>query len=329
MCLLGQEGDNMPKVIEQKKSGLTTGIAALGNWGGKPGTVKQEVHDGDAVTVQTRGNFGVRLLGVDAPEISFTLPGRKGFTYLHNEDWETFLCDPFAEAFPFTKEVNPIDLDPGLHDYLQRKVGPGTAMNQHQHADKAENELEKEISKDLEVLGQSRADFRFFLAFAHEVMDRYGRFLCFINRHQPDEHEPEKCPPTYNERLLEKGLVSPYFIWPNINPFRRKKPLTNAVLDPDAIRKDKTLAIAREWVLQARKGGRGIFDTENCLKLLPFEVRFLARRRPPDRWVIDLTKDDKVLINPQQYYTIPNVEDRLFVPAEYVPLFVKEGWKEQ
>jgi hypothetical protein len=45
--------------------------------------------------------------------------------------------------------------------------------------------------------------------------------------------------------------------------------------------------------------------------------------------VIDLSKNDDVLIKPQEYYTIPNVEDRLFIPEEYVPLFVEAGWKKQ
>jgi hypothetical protein len=29
----------------------------------------------------------------------------------------------------------------------------------------------------------------------------------------------------------------------------------------------------------------------------------------------------------QRYIEIPNVEDRLFVPAEYVPHFVERGWQ--
>ena len=73
----------------------------------------------------------------------------------------------------------------------------------------------------------------------------------------------------------------------------------------------------------------GIFDGSDPLRLLPFEIRFLARRRPPDRWIIDLGKDDVVLIKPQKYYTLPNIEDRLFIPEEYVPLFVDAGWKRQ
>jgi len=50
---------------------------------------------------------------------------------------------------------------------------------------------------------------------------------------------------------------------------------------------------------------------------------------PPDRWVIDMSSDDNLLIRPQGYYRIKNAEDRLFIPPEYVPLFVEAGWHRQ
>jgi hypothetical protein len=34
-----------------------------------------------------------------------------------------------------------------------------------------------------------------------------------------------------------------------------------------------------------------------------------------------------VLVPPQFYFEVANPEDRLFVPAEYVPLFVERGWR--
>jgi hypothetical protein len=164
-------------------------------------------------------------------------------------------------------------------------------------------------------------------------MDRYGRLLCYINRYQPDEEKPEKRPDSYNERLLQKRRVIPYFIWPNINPFRKRTSLIEAVIPAatanDIANEDKSLEAAREWVRKTRQQNAGVFDTHNPLKLLPFEVRFLARRSPPNRWVIDLGKNSDTLISPQEYYTVSNVEDRLFVPEEYVPLFVEKGWQKQ
>ena len=59
----------MPKAIEKRPSGLTVGHAALGLQGGVPGSIRQQVHDGDTINVRAIGNFGVRFLGVDAPEM--------------------------------------------------------------------------------------------------------------------------------------------------------------------------------------------------------------------------------------------------------------------
>lgn len=78
-----------------------------------------------------------------------------------------------------------------------------------------------------------------------------------------------------------------------------------------------------------RKKKIGIFDEQNPLRLQPFEVRFLARRSPPNRWIIDLSKNEDSLIRPQKYYTVHNMEDRLFIPEGYVPLFVEKRWQKQ
>jgi len=43
--------------------------------------------------------------------------------------------------------------------------------------------------------------------------------------------------------------------------------------------------------------------------------------------VIDLGRNDDSLVPPQEYYAVQNPEDRLFIPEEYVPLFVEKGWK--
>jgi hypothetical protein len=59
---------------------------------------------------------------------------------------------------------------------------------------------------------------------------------------------------------------------------------------------------------------------------LPFELRYIARRQPPDRWVADLSGDTTALLPAQSYPQVPRAEDRLFVPAEYVPLWQQHGW---
>jgi hypothetical protein len=199
------------------------------------------------------------------------------------------------------------------------------------------------MEDDLRVLGKTPETFRFFLSFAHEVMDRYGRFLGYLNLFQPDENDPQPRPRSYNERLLEAAVANPYFIWPNVDPFRGPSSLASAVPEPGMASRptsgDNALAETRTCVRAAREARAGVFSEDDPLLLQAFEVRFLSRqstievdrgerevRRPPDRWVIDLSKEDNVLLPPQHYHTIPFPEDRLFVPAEYVPLFVEHGW---
>ncbi|MDN5929694.1 MAG: hypothetical protein L0I24_01270 [Pseudonocardia sp.] len=48
----------MAKAIEQLRSGLVIGHALLGRHGQGRGSVAQQVHDGDTVTVEADGNFG-------------------------------------------------------------------------------------------------------------------------------------------------------------------------------------------------------------------------------------------------------------------------------
>jgi hypothetical protein len=40
---------------------------------------------------------------------------------------------------------------------------------------------------------------------------------------------------SYNERMLETGMAAPYFIWPNLDPFKQQPSLLDAVPAPDDI----------------------------------------------------------------------------------------------
>ena len=73
--------------------------------------------------------------------------------------------------------------------------------------------------------------------------------------------------------------------------------------------------------------GLGAFDPADPLRFEAFEVRFLGRREVPIRAVIDLSREDTVILRPQSYFKIPNPEDRLFIPGEFVPLFAAKGWR--
>jgi endonuclease YncB( thermonuclease family) len=315
----------MAKTIEQRGA-LIVGHVGLGVRGAGIGSIRQEVHDGDTLNVRALGNFGIRFLGVDAPEISLPLPGADPdrFIGLADPRWDPALLQaltgPFGQA-----------LDPALRAHLQAAVTPGVALNHHRHAAGAEDGLEQLIGDDVTTLGHTEESFQFFLVFAHEIMDRYGRLLCYINRDQPQSRAALPRPRSYNERLLERGLTAPYFIWPNINPFRRQASLRAAVPLPGTANQlasqDPALRDARQWVAAARAHGIGIFDAADPLRLQSFELRFLSRQQPPDRWVIDLSQNGTQLLPPQQYCTIPNIEDRLYIPDEYVPLFRAAGWQ--
>lgn len=162
-------------------------------------------------------------------------------------------------------------------------------------------------------------------------MDRYARFLCFINRFQSDENVPSPRPLDYNTRMLRIGIASPYFIWPNVNAWRAFGSVTNAVLTPGTARDvadaDPKLNGARQAVKEARQSRIGIFDSADPLRIEAFEVRYLSRASGPSRWVIDMSENDDLLIHPENYHTIPLAEDRLYVPSQYVPLFVEAGWR--
>lgn len=317
----------MANAIEQLPSGLTIGHAQLGMHGRQQGTINQQVHDGDTVVSLLDGNTGIRFLGVDAPEVSFTLPGHDGFIRLSNPAWETFLTDPFVPALPAF--APPLSAE--LRAFLTTNVGPGAAANHARLGTAATTALRDLVRADVAALGQTEATFRFFCAFAHEVMDGFGRLLCFLNRQQPSATDPAPRPRSYNERLLEAGWVTPYFIWPNIDPFRRHGSLLDAVPAPGTANtiaeQPGALQVARRFVRDARDQHLGLFEQADPLRLLPFELRFLARRSPPERWVIDLGRNDDTLLAPQAYFQVANPEDRLFVPAVYVPLFVERGWR--
>lgn len=320
----------MPNAIETiDDRNLTIGHAGFGLRGDTPGSVRQQVHDGDTITVRAIGNFGIRFLGIDTPEVSFAVPGGRRFLAISDPKWDEFLIDPFAAGLPPFEPTLPRV----LREYLRAKTGAGCAANHARHAQLAQQDLEAEVTRDMRALGKTAADFQFFLVFAYEVMDGYGRFLCFANRDQPNPNQPTPRPLTYNERMLRLGRACPYFIWPNINPWRKKDSILDAVIVPGKAREeteqDSPLKSAREWVQTARQNHVGVFAAMDPLLLEPFELRYLARRSIPNRWVIDLSRNDHVLLQPQNYYTIPHAEDRLFINPEHVPLFVDKGWRRE
>jgi len=293
---------------------------------GQPQSLNASIPDGDTIGVHVAGSGSVRFLGIDTPEKIFELPGFSGARRLDSPEWEAYLTDPLPQ-------LEPLSLDAALADHLRTRIGPGAGANHRLHADNAKEALLALVESDMAALGQNLDTFGYFLAFSFEVFDRYGRFLAFINRNQPAANNPGPRPLPYNQRMLEAGAALPYFIWPNIDPFREAS-LLEAVIPPGTASefvqtnpKAQRLREARDFVRQARANGSGVFDPANPLRFEAFEVRYLGRGGLPDRAVIDLSRNDDVILHPQSYFRIPKPEDRLFIPLAFVPLFSARGWR--
>jgi endonuclease YncB( thermonuclease family) len=312
--------------------GFTRGFSVLPRHGNRTATVKEAVHDGDTITAEADGAFSIRFLGIDTPEVSFTFPelpdDHRSGTFRPIIEFKEYLSDPFNVIYPDSKEYCK-QLGTGLLNYLKLKLNSHTALNHHRYAIDAQHELENTVELDLRQRVFEGENFRFFMAFAYEVMDRYGRFLCYVDRdNKPSEREGRL---TYNERMLQSGLATPYFIWPNINPFRRQKSLVEAVplstKFKEFIASDERFKLARKFVSDARSSHIGIYNTHDPLLLLPFELRYLARRKGPDRYVLDMSEDNPKILKPIDYHLIPNEEDRLFIDEHFVPYFEKKGYQ--
>jgi hypothetical protein len=311
------------KLVRGAKSGAVVGTMGLGRHGKSAGSAAQSVYDGDTLHGSALANVPVRFLGVDTPELKIALPDAPDdFIALDDERWQRFLANRDV--------LKRARLSKGLAAHLASRLGERTALNHHEHAVAAMKSLEAFVKEDLTTrYAGDKQQFQFFLYYAHDVVDRYGRFLAFINVDLPNSSKTER-PLTYNERQLGAGCASPYFIWPNLDPFMKATNLLNAAFSPADVKRVANrgaLGRARKMVAQARRKKLGIYAAGGPLLLEAFEIRFLARQAPPDRWVIDLSADDGRLIEPERYYAIKHAENRLFLPPEYVPLFARAGWR--
>ena len=314
----------MAKAIEVNGI-LKKGHFQFGSHGEEAGSVRQIVHDGDTVTLKTSFNFGSRFLGIDTPEVSFNIRN-DSFISLSNPQWTHF----FASGV--WKNNFPVSAD--LMNYLITRIGDGTkiAQNHDKHSKNAAVALESLIEADLIESGKTKDNFDFFLAFGYEILDSYGRLLCYLSADKTN-FNPNQQKLSYNEQQLANGTAVPYFIYPNIQPFLKIDPFEKEVSSPAGfwakILQATRLQLARKFVSDARIAQKGIFEANDPLILLPYELRFIARKNPhvPDRFFIDLgyAKNNKIL-KPQDYYKIQNYEDRLFIPKEFVPLFTGNGW---
>lgn len=310
-------------------SRLKMGQAKLGWHGAGFGSIKQNVHDGDTVNVSFFKNLGVRFLGMDTPEISFQLPGDDAFVGLAKPDWtEFFASGQWREG---------LNVGPELMAHLEQCIGDGSrvAPNHAHYAEEAQRSLETLMQAHLDLSGKPKEEFLFFMAFAHEFLDVYGRLLCYLYANEEnfsqktDREEAKKW--SYNERQLANGGALPYFIWPNVQPFLSVNAFAEDSVRPDRFWKkvntSKRLQEGRRLVSQARAAGLGVHSPQNPLILRAFELRFISRKKGPDRFVINLADPgNHRLLSPEMYFQVPQDEDRLYVPKEYAPIFQMYGW---
>jgi hypothetical protein len=317
------------KSIFVKLPNLKLGISGFGLHGKKVGSIKQIVHDGETVNARLIHNLGVRFLGIDSPENSFQFPGTHTFINISDKRWDDY--------FKSGKWKEGLAIGQDLYHYFNNIIGNGknVSKNQAELAHEAEKSLVKIITSDLKKSKKSVRSFTFFMAFGNDFLDGYGRLLCYLNsstdnfKSQKDQDEVKKV--SYNEKQLATGWAAPYFIWPNIQPFLSVKAFAKENVNPKnfwiLLKKANKLQQARKFVGAARISNRGIFSGTNPLKLMPFELRIISRKKSPDRYVIDLRDEgNNLLLRPEEYIKIPHQEDRLYVPSEYVPIFQIFGW---
>ena len=308
---------------------IKKGHFKLGLWGQGRGTPAQVVHDGDTVGLNTALNFSSRFLGIDAPEISFTIRTKDTFVGIGHDKWTTFWT---------SGEWKNLPIGPGLMHHLQACIGDGTrvAANHEKLAKQAEGALTELIKADIAASGKTNDEFEFFLSFGYEFLDQYGRMLCYLNADRAQFTAPAAASElSYNERLLATGAVVPYFIFPNLQPFMAGQPFDAVSIAPagfwQSVHGAGKLSAARQSVAAARQAGKGVFAPNGeGLMLLPYELRFIARlgSKGPDRFVIDLGKPgSNKILKPEKYFSITRLEDRLFVAKEFVPLFTLNGWQ--
>lgn len=314
----------MAKALEVKNN-LKMGHFQFGFHGNARGSVKEIVHDGDTISLNTSLNFSSRFLGIDTPEVSFNIRN-DSFVFLSNTQWTQFFASgDWKNNFPVT---------PALRNHLIMRIGDGTkvAPNHDKHAKNATLALEDLIQADLNTTGKTKDDFKFFLSFGYEFLDVYGRLLCYLAADETNFNPPQRNL-SYNEKQLASGVAVPYFIYPNIQPFLSIDPFDKQNSKPvgfwNNINGAGKLQAARKSVRDARTSNKGIFDLADPLILLPYELRYIARKdaHGPDRFVIDLGQNgSNTILKPEKYYKIKNYEDRLFIPKEFVPLFTTNGW---
>jgi len=261
---------------------LSPGLAADGATSYVPAAVKgrtsdrlkRAVKDGDTIGVAFDGSQSIRFLGIDTPEKSYRAPFRPagsngGHPFIeigpNAAEWDAYLIDAVKPGGSHT-----VVLREALRQQLVQRMAPGVAANHATLAMAASKALLDQLSKDIAELREGDVDaFGIFGAMSHEPFDGYGRVLAFLRPEQRDVPAPQRRL-EYNTRQLADGMALPYFIWPNIDPFRKATLISEAVFAPSALRQrarsSPALNHARNAVRSARQA---LSTTRNSRLSLP------------------------------------------------------------
>jgi len=126
-----------------KYGNLTRGFATFARKAFDPISVRSAVHDGDTVKVQLLGNFSIRFLGIDTPEMTFQYPiigSSDDEKWLSVDRFDTYLNDPFSPSYPDSAAFKN-SLKPELVTHLQNYLGPNCAANHRRMAEEAKDAL--------------------------------------------------------------------------------------------------------------------------------------------------------------------------------------------
>jgi len=166
------------------KGNLIRGYATFARSGFDPLSVKKAVHDGDMIKVQLMGNFSIRFLGVDTPEMTFQYPevgSSDDGKWLSISKFDAYLSDPFSPSF-LNSDAFKNSLGDELVNHLRKYLRPDCAKIHRALAEKAQTALEDMIIEEYVERAKDGKHYSFFMAFSHDVMDRYGRLLCYLYR---------------------------------------------------------------------------------------------------------------------------------------------------
>ena len=250
----------------------------------KRGTTRHDrVEDGDTVFVTE----GIRMLGIDTPEIHF--PGNSKPS---NSD---------GILNKLSGRLKAAGANDGLADYLKNRLKKDAGTRQLKQGKDATDALEADVKKRLakfsEKTGKPIRDRDVYIQIAEDVFDHYGRILAYV---APSYSKAERKKiaaskrPTFNLQMLKLGWASTIIIYPNVP-------------------KLADLELVQKAVKDARKKKKGAWKDPNIL--LGYEFRACVRlAKGDDNWItrycVDMT--NRHIHRPQDYYRV-DPENRIFV----------------